>query len=200
MLQGEGLDGQDHLRCRHQGILTLIHRRGAGVVRLTAHTDREAALANNALNNTNAVSTPLEHGALLHMQFDEGGDGVIAASGTGQPVPIPPETGQVALDRLTVTGGVIAGVSAGGAGHALAAHHRGLLVGEDDQLEGVAELERGVLKRANHFQARQDTEGAVVAPPGWDRVEVRAGHEGWKAGVRTLQPANQIASGIDAQA
>ena len=53
------------------------HRCGAGVVGLALHIDAEPTLTDNTLHNTDGIAALLEDTALLNMQLQKSGIGLI---------------------------------------------------------------------------------------------------------------------------
>ena len=84
MTGGHGLDGENNARSRHEGVLPQPHRRGAGVVGLALDIDAEPSLTNNSLHDTDGITALLQNAALLNMQLQESGIGLVGASGRSQ--------------------------------------------------------------------------------------------------------------------
>ena len=101
---------------------------------------------------------------------------------------------------MAVAAGVISRVSAGDTGHALATHHRGFLIGKGHHFERVAQADALIFEAADDFQAGQDSKRAIEAAAGGHGVEMRSRNQSGQARVCAFQAANQIASGINANA
>ena len=134
------------------------------------------------------------------MQFDEGGDGVIAAPSLTELLPTAADARQVVADGLAVAAGVISRVAAGDTGHPLATHHRGFLIGKGHHFQGVAQADGLILEAADHFQPGQDSKRSVEAAAGGHGVEVGPRHQGGKTRLGAFKAANQVACCINANA
>ena len=134
----------------------------------------------------------------LHLQPHGGGNLLGPALGAGAPFPVTADAGQALLDRPATGGGVAGGIGIGPAHHALAAHHRALLIGEHDHLQGVAQPQSPLGQKAHPLQCPHNPQGSVVAPPLGHGVDVGAGGQHRQGRVQALVATDQVAGGIDA--
>ena len=71
---GEVLDGEDHLAGGRERVAARAHRHGPGVTGKAAHGDQEAHGAVDGGDGGQRQSLVVEHGALLDVQLQVGGD------------------------------------------------------------------------------------------------------------------------------
>ena len=124
MLLGNGLHREHNPGGCRQGVLAQSHRRRTGVVGLTLHLNGETPLTNDALNDTNGVTTMLQHSPLLDVQLQKSRNCLIRTTGGCQCRPVAANALQIDINRLTIAGGIGRRLRRRRSGHALAADHR----------------------------------------------------------------------------
>ncbi len=157
--------------------------------------------ADDALDDADRDTGVLQHGTLLDVQLQIGGDGagaIAALALVADALQLVTEALAVAVGAaVDVVGGEAAGNGAGGEHGRLKAN--ALFVRPVDQLQRLAGGHARVVQRAHHLQRRHHPIRAVVAAAAADGVDVGGHHHGGAA-LCAAPPTGHVAEVVDAHA
>ena len=150
--------------------------------------------------STTPMSMPdfVEDRALLDMKLDECGDRPGCAARLSEARGIATDCADAIADlESAVTDDVERG-SAQAAGHRLAADRAAFLVGEDDELEGMARRDAVRAQQLRHLDGAEHADIAVVVAALRNGVDVGARHDHGQRRVRALAASDDVSGRVDA--
>ena len=191
------------MRSGGKGVVAVGHGSGAGVVGHTGDLDLEDEAAGDARDGAQGSAGLVKGGALLNVEFEVGGQLPWIAAGLVDAGEVAADVGQTLLDADPLVVHRIVVLSFQKAGHGAAAEEPAmesgaLFVGEDDELQGMAQGVGVFGEGPGHLDGSEDAEGAVVLAAVGDRVSVGTEGDGGKGRVGARLAGDDVAGGVDA--
>ena len=189
-------------RRARERVAALVHRRRAGVRRLTAERDARALDAERAEHDAQRQIHRLEHRPLLDVQLEVGGRGLELTPRVECAVEVDPvgcervrQRDAVAIRQLPQLVLVVHRARRRARAEERAAEARALLVGPVDEAHGRSRL----AQPAHHLHAGEDVQRPVQPAPVRNRVDVSPDQHGLPGAARQRPPlvSGRVHLGID---